>query len=649
MKNLLYLIIISSLLAISLQANAQKPLKEKDLKYEANVSYEVGEIDRAIKEYIKLLKLFPQNALEIFRLGDCYLKKNHYKKALDYLQKAYKMDPKVDPDVQYLIARVYHFTYKFKEASTYYRYYWATLTSKESDKKKNIDRKIYECKNGIEFMKNPVVGFKIENIGPAINTKYDEYGPVVSADETVLIFTSRRKGTTGDSKALDDKYYEDIYISKKKDTIWGKARNMGKIINADDHDACIGLSPDGQKLFIYRNNYKSYISGDIYVSNLDGNKWSIPEKLGENVNTKRWEGSASITPDEKILYFTSTRKEGSVDEKNYDKDIYVVKKMPTGEWAIAQNLGPLINTKYDEDGPFIHPDGKTLYFSSKGHKGMGGYDIFTSVWNEKKRQWSKPKNLGYPINTPGDDVYFVWSADGKRAYFSTVREDGYGNQDIYKLYRPEKKTALIVMKGRTLSVVDSLPVPCIINVADNETQEMIGIYNSNSFSGKFTIILPPGRNYNIAVESDGYLFHSENIDIPDQKDYFEINKDIYLEPIEIGRKTILRNIFFDIGLDSLRIESETELERLYKILIDNPTLVLEISGHTDNIGSEEDNHRLSENRAKSVVNFLIAKNIEHSRLRAAGYGESKPVESNETEEGRQLNRRTEIEIVDILK
>ena len=281
---------------------------------------------------------------------------------------------------------------------------------------------------------------------------------------------------------------------------------------------------------------------------------------------------------------------------------------------------------------------------------MGGYDIFTSVFNEKKRTWSKPKNLGYPINTPGDDVYFVWSADGKRAYFSSIKDGGYGGQDIYVLHRPEeKKVVLIVMKGRTLSAVDSIPVPATINVADNWTKQMIGIYNSNSFTGKFTVILPPGTNYNIAVEADGYLFHSENIDLDDQKEYYEIDKDIYLEPIEIGRKTVLRNIFFDVGLDSLRDESATELERLYKILIDNPTLVLEISGHTDDVGTEEANQVLSEKRAKSVVNYLIERDIEPSRLKPKGYGELRPVASNEDEEGRQLNRRTEIEILSILK
>jgi len=568
----------------------------------------------------------------------CYVNTGREIMIIPYLQKARDGGIK-DKKYDFYLGRANHLQHKFETAIKYYETYKATL--KPNDPMiYEVDQDIAYSKNGIELVKNPLK-VKIKNLGPVVNSPYPDYVPVISADETVLIFTSRRPNTTGGkTDPTNGQYYEDIYQSiKLKDSSWSAPIDIGNGINTASHDACVALSPDGMELIIYK--VTGHDNGDLYVSELNGSLWGPPKKYGSSINTGNWEPSASITSDEKTIFFTSNRDGG-----HGGTDIYMTRKQVNGEFGPAILLGPKINTAEDEDAPFIHADGKTLYFSSKGHKSMGGYDIFYCTINTETGEiLSEPKNIGYPINTADDDIFFVWSADGKRAYFSSVREGGYGDKDIYMLEREEAKAALVVLKGLIVSCDGGKPVSATIIVTDLTTQKPLGVYNSNSKTGKYTVVLPAGKNYGISVEAPGYLFYSKNIDIPLLDKYIEIVDTICMSQIKVGTSIVLRNVFFDVNKSTLRPESVQELERLVDIMKDNAHLKIEISGHTDSDGNDDANLKLSNDRAKAVVDYLIGKGIDAGRLTWKGYGETMPIAPNDTPENKQQNRRTEFKIL----
>jgi outer membrane protein OmpA-like peptidoglycan-associated protein/tetratricopeptide (TPR) repeat protein len=649
-------------------------LKEAKRNIEAGDQFfEQGSIfyKQAIDPYLLANKFNPNNALLNFKIGKSYLYSNYKLKALPFLEKALKLDPLVDPQIHYILAKVYHLDMQWDKAIGEYKAFQGTLKSMSEFKDliEEVNKHIAECLTGKELVKNPLRVF-IDNVGPEINSQYPDYGPVISADESVMMFTSRRPNTTGGQ--IDpgiNEYFEDVYISTKKDGKWAPAMNMGKPINTEDHDANSGLSADGQKVLIYigKNN------GDLYESELKGDSWSKPERMNKNINTDFHESSACYTPDGKSVYFVSDKPEGGLG----DRDIYISTKDEKGKWGKPVNLGPPINTQYGEEGVFLHPDGKTLYFSSQGHKTMGDYDIFKSVYDDKTKTWSEPENMGYPVNTPDADVFFVISASGKHGYYASFNSNGYGEKDIYmitflgkekpmvmnnednllaSLTAPVKETViapvmqikeaqLTILKGVITDDVTKKTLEATVEIIDNLKNEIIASFTSNSSTGKYLVSLPAGRNYGIAVKKENYLFHSENFDIPATAAYQEVVKDVALKNIAVGSKIILKNIFFDFDKATLRPESTNELERLTKLLNDVPTLKIEISGHTDSKGADAYNKTLSNNRAKAVVDYLITKGIAADRLTSVGYGEEQPISTNDTEEGRQLNRRTEFKIL----
>ena len=507
----------------------------------------------------------------------------------------------------------------------------------------------------------------IDNLGPVVNSTYREYSPLINADESVLFFTSRRDNTNGGQKdPTDNNYFEDIYISEKVNGEWTTPENPPSPLNSKEHDATIGLSPDGQTLLIYKGSD----GGDIYECHLKGSEWSTPKKLSSAINTKYHESSASISFDGKTIYFVSNKPDGLGGS-----DIYYATLDKKGNWGEPKNIGAPINTTFDEEGVFIHPDGKTLYFSSRGHNTMGGFDIFKSTLENGK--WSDPVNLGYPINSPDDDVFFSISASGAHGYYMSVKPGGYGDRDLYiitflgaekplvnntednliaSLAQPVSETVIektvaikenqvTILKGKILDELTLNPLGAVIEITDNEKNEIVATFESNSATGKYLVSLPSGKNYGIAVKSEGYLFHSENLNIPPTTIYQEITKDIKLNKLAIGSTIVLNNIFFDFNKAVLRPESIPELERLIKLMTDFPTLKIEISGHTDNIGTAAYNKPLSENRAKSVVDYLISKGIDKTRMTFVGFGFDKPIATNDTEDGRQQNRRTEFKII----
>jgi len=640
--------------------NAQRELKAGNEWYEMDPSrYEL-----ALPHYLAAQKFNPENAQLNLKIGDCYLHSGFKPKALTYLQKAYKLNPDVDPTIHYLLGRGLHLNARWQDAIKEYK----TAQPNASGKDKagwaaDIQRKIKECENGQQLMRKPARVF-IDNAGPGVNSPYPDYGPVISADESVILLTSRRPGSTGGQQDPETGgFFEDIYQSTRlPNGKWSEATNLGSPINNDGHDATVGLAPDGQRLLVYMEDN----GGDLHESELRGTEWRKPQKLGTRINSRGHESSAAYSPDGRTLYFV-TDKEGGLG----GRDIYRIQ--PEGRGP-AQNLGPVINTPYGEEGVFLHPDGKTMYFSSEGHNSMGGYDIFKSVY--ENGQWSKPENLGWPINTPDDDVFFVISASGRHGYYSSFREDGLGSKDIYQItfLGPEKSPVLnqedqllasralpvketllaaavpiataqvTILKGTITDDITKQPLEATIEVVDNVLNQTIAAFRANGQSGRYLVSLPSGVNYGIVVRQDGYLFHSENFDVPAGAAYAEVIKDIALKKLDLGVKVVLNNIFFDFDKATLRPESTAELERLQKLLTETPTLRLEISGHTDNVGKADYNQDLSQRRAKAVVEYLAQHGVAANRLTAAGYGDTQPVAPNTTPEDRQLNRRTEFKI-----
>ncbi len=592
---------------------------------------------------------------------------------LKHLEAANQLHPNLENDLNYWLAWTYHLNSRWDDAILKYKDYLNFLNQKAKSNAleiEDVNKKIEECNNGKKLSATPERVF-VDNLGPNINTSFPEYGPAITADEETIMYTARRDNTTGGKKDEgDNKYFEDVYISTKLNGKWQPAKLLSKNVNTESHDAVAGLSPDGSKLYIYRD--LSSDNGDLYETVLFGADWEPPVHMNKNINTKKYhENTVSLSFDSRQLYFVSNKESGLGGS-----DIYVCDLDPKGEWGVSKNVGPEINTKYSEDGVFMHPDGVTMYFSSKGHNTMGGYDIFKSTLVNGK--WGKPENLGYPINGPDDDVFFVVSGSGNRGYFASAKTGGYGDQDIYKItfLGPEKQPLLntqdqllalaanpvsnlktenaveikaakvTILKGVITDAKTNQPLEASIELVDNDKNQLIATFKSNSSTGKYLVTLPSGKNYGIAVKKEAYLFHSENFNLPDNADFQEYNKDVALKKIEVGSTIVLKNIFFDFDKATIRPESANELERLIKLLNENPTIKIELGSHTDSKGSDEYNLKLSDNRSKSVVDYLIGKGIAAARLTSKGYGETKPIDTNETDAGRQNNRRTEFKITE---
>ncbi|MBL4594449.1 MAG: OmpA family protein [Flavobacteriales bacterium] len=424
---------------------------------------------------------------------------------------------------------------------------------------------------------------------------------------------------------------------------------MGKPVNQENHDATVGLSLDGQKLFIYRFTKKN--DGDIFVTERKGTKWSNPIPLPEPINSKYQETSACYSPDGNTIYFVSNRPKGEGG-----KDIYKATKNKDGVWGDAKNLGTTVNTLENEDAVFLHPDGKTLYFSSEGHTTMGGYDIFKTVLNKGK--WSEPESIGYPINTSDNDLFFVLTASGDYGYYASVKASGQGKRDIYRVSFIDQinKPKLTLLKGIISDKKTGALLEATIEIYDNEEDKLVGTFKSNSATGKYMVSLPAGRNYGISVKKKGYLFYSENFNIPSDAAFQVVEKNVKLDKLEVGKKVVLKNIFYDYNAVNLRASSYNELNKVIELLNNNPKMKIELSAHTDSRGGDAYNNKLSQARAQSCVDYLIGKGVDKSRLVAKGYGEKQLIVTDAEiekltsevakEDEHQKNRRTEFKIIE---
>jgi outer membrane protein OmpA-like peptidoglycan-associated protein len=404
------------------------------------------------------------------------------------------------------------------------------------------------------------------------------------------------------------------------------------------------ISPDG-RTFVFTACEKddSFGSCDLYVAESVGGKWQKPSNLGPNINTKSWETQPTLSADGTMLIFTSTRPGGQGKA-----DLWMSRKDPSGRWLPAENLGATINTEEDENSPFLHPDGRTLYFSSKGHPGLGGFDLFKSEL-QADGSWGKPINLGYPINTKDDERHLIINANGKTGFISANYKDSYGGIDIYAFDIPMSimPSPVTYIKGVISGGKNNQPIGATFELVDLTSGKILISGTSDSKTGMYLSCLPSSGRFAFNAKADGYLFHSENFTLSGKQDpakFFEL--DIQLKAIEKGESIVLNNIFFETASSTLLPESYIELDRLKVLLEKNPSIKVEIGGHTDNVGKDEMNKKLSEDRAWSVVNYITSKGINASRLIARGYGASKPIADNGSETGRAKNRRTEFKVLE---
>lgn len=537
------LLLVFSLILVS--AKAQLPTGSyKDYFKEGSFLMLEENYDLALKNFQRAYEMDSSSANINYNVGVCLLKSSNEKsraetflaRTVGKITKNYKMDDPTEKDVpplaHFYYGQALHVNYKFDEAIDQYAKF-ASYIGSDKGWKKDIDY----YKRQSEFAKTVVttpLNVQISNLGDSVNSEYPDFSPVLSADERTLIYTTRRPSSTGGEKTADGQYYEDIVVSYKDDKgVWTKPQPLSTLVNTNGHEASVNLSPDGQTLIVY----KSDGGGDIFYSTWDGKQWTSLQQFGSDLNTKYWESHACLTNDGNTIYFVSDRPGGFGG-----RDIYRCVKLPNGMWSKALNVGPIINTEYDEDGSFMHPDGKTFFFASKGHKTMGGFDIMFSILDEDNK-FTEPFNLWHPINTPDDDVFYTTSPDGKRAYFSSAKEGGYGEKDIYLISIPgAQEKPLALFKGQIMAAPgETLPEDIQIVVRDKNTGELVGTYRPKLINGTFSTILPPGKEYNFSYQSDGNEFYNEDVYVTNELSYQEIKKEITLEPVKLLGKVKIKD------------------------------------------------------------------------------------------------------------
>lgn len=493
----------------------------KQILLQADDEYIYNNYSVALPLYNELYEIDSANFEINYKIGTCIFYTNRDKlKSLKYFEKAKTKYV----DSYFYLGRLYRIDNKFKKSLEAFNIYKNTTEVKQFNDS-TVEFFLWKTINAKKML-GTISHYTVTNAGSNINTAYPEYGPLITSDETKLFFTSRKPGGMGNLKDPNNDFFEDIYYSNILENEFSNAKNLGLPINSPSHDATVCLSNDNAVLYIYRTN-KNLTGGDIFTSKLEANKFSEPKIIEAEINSPEGaESSACLAPDQKTLYFSSNRAGGYGG-----KDIYKVVKLPNDKWSKAINLGSIINSPHDEDAPFIQADGVTLYFSSRGLKNIGGYDIFKTVKDDKGK-WSFPENMGTPINSVSDDIFFVANPEGTAGYFSSNRAGGFGASDIYKAEFPDEFTENILLKGRVECERLSIPIKATITIVNYDTKELHGIYRTNSISGKFIMVLLPKRHYKLIVEADGYRSFIDDIDMKKKLRIQDLFKSIKLELIE---------------------------------------------------------------------------------------------------------------------
>jgi outer membrane protein OmpA-like peptidoglycan-associated protein/tetratricopeptide (TPR) repeat protein len=645
---------------------AWKSIKAGDKLFKAGP----GTYRDARQQYLFANEYNSENPELNYKIGLCYLLSDEKYDAINYLRKAYISKNTINTDIHYLLARAYHYTLDFDRAIEEYNKYLSSLAPKQLVKEtQEIRRRIQECENGKALVASPVRVI-INNLGGSINSNGDDYNSVLVSGDSIMYFTSRRMHYEKAKRSdYDNKYFENIYASERRGQEWSKAVNLGKKVNGRNHNtAALGISGYGSRLYVYQGHKDA---GNIYESKMKDGLWTSPKPVGGKLNTKFRETSLCISPDQKKLYFVSSNPKVSLG----GRDIFVVSKNPQGKWQKPVNIGSKINTPSNEECVNISPDGNTLYFSSTGHNSMGGYDVFRSDKNDLG-EWTPPVNLGYPVNTPDDELFYTVPSAGKYAYYSANRMGTIGGRDIYRLlYLGAEKDFVMLTEDILIAGISDtarkgfLTMPAIVTIdttfiltgkvsdassgdgvmaqlefIDVDQSRVIATTLSND-TGTYVARLPEGKAYGVEINAKGYLYFLDMVDLTGKVPEEPVRRDFSLEKVEVGTKVILENIFFETNKATLKPESYPQLEQVLKFLDSNPSVRMEISGHTDNTGSLKLNTNLSQARAESVVRYLVERGVAPSRLDAKGYAYSQPVAPNDTAEGRAKNRRVEFKIL----
>jgi len=605
--------------------------------------YDNGDYAASAKYLEKAVEKNPNSGDALNYLGSAYYYSENYQKAIDAFDKLEKVDPNYWAWYIYLRAEAHEELGQPQKAAADYREFkkkYSTAPSRQifhhkADYKFDYVTKGEELKKLKPTMSDPI------NLS-SINTVNHEYSPQVDATGRTLYFTSQRKSRFSGSQDDEGQWGEDLYIASLNGNEIGEPELLPEPINSGNNDFGATFSGDGQTMVYVRCGAQEGIgSCDLYITNLEGDTWDEPKNMGNVVNSEEWDSQPSISADGTTIIFTSEREGGYGGA-----DLYMVRKNKFGKWGIPQNLGPIINTPWTEKSPYIAPDGRTLYFSSYGHPGYGNADLFKSTFDNGR--WTVPVNLGRPLNSEGNDNYFTISASGEQAFFASTREGGVGTYDLYQISIPEelRPEATAIVSGVVTNAKSGNPISARIIIEDLNSGELVATNKSNSKSGEYLIVLPSGRTYGVTAYEQGYFFYSQSFDVPKESQYQELTKNIELKPIEKGARVVLNNIFFETGKADLSPKSRLDLDKAIELMEANPSMVIEVGGHTDNVGDENANMKLSHDRAKSVRQYLVNGGIASERIEAKGYGETTPVADNDTEEGRAANRRTEFIILE---
>lgn len=601
---------------------------------------EYRDYKKAIEDFDEALALEPEFGDALVRAGGSYYYIDMFADAQPYLEKAAALTTEQNPMLWFYLAEVEFMQDLFEPARDHYKKFFDSRPVVPVNVTKVAQVHYDNAKFACEAIKKPIE-FNPVNMGDNINSAYMEYLPYLTADEQTIFLTARRPECTGGYSAEYRDFTEDFFFAEMKNGQWQAIQNFGAPVNTDLNEGAACFTPDGQFVFFTACNRREGIGDcDIYVSRLIGNKWSSPQNLGPLVNTTSWESQPSISHDGNTLYFASNRPGGMGGA-----DIWFSKKVG-GAWTEPQNMGKPINTPGKENCPFLHADGSTLYFSSDGHPGMGNLDLFLT--RKIENGWSLPENLGYPLNTSGYEGNIFINSQGTVGYMNSDRKGTLGKSDIYsfELDTRIQPSFTTFVRGLITDKVTDKPLNAKITFINLETRDTIRSVMSNELTGKFLLTLPVDQDYAAFVDAKGYIFASRNFSLKglpkNVNQYYDL--EIELEQVIVGGVLVLNNIFYETNKFNLLDQSRTELEHLLRFLKSNPTVKIEIGGHTDKVGSDADNQALSEKRAGEVKKFLVAQGIAADRIAAAGYGESKPVCAEDTPECLARNRRTELKI-----
>lgn len=621
-KLLLLLCCICSLPLMAQKAGKadQKAMALLEQSMDAMRVYQYNDAVKFLKEAIQVKPDFPD---AYGQLGLTYIAMKQYSSAIEAFTQLEKLDPDGARSIRPSHARALAGNGRFKEALAMLTDYMQTA--------RNPSPKAVQLKKNMEFaVTTQPVPFQPQNLGDQINSPDPEYFPSPTIDGKTLVYTRRVRGRD-----------EDFYIADRDSLQWQTSRDMGEPVNTAFNEGAQNISQDGEMLVFTGCDFPNGRgSCDIYYAIKTPKGWQAPKNIGPAINTEAWESQPCLSPDKQTLYFARQTQDAGAD-------IFMSVRNAAGQWMPAERLGPQINTRGRETTPFLHADGQTLFFASDGHPGFGGLDIFYSR-KQADGSWGPAVNLGYPINTIEEEGSLTVAADGKTAYYASDRSDSKGSLDIYsfELYESARPMPTLYLKGYVFDVKTNQRLTASLDLVDLQTKLPVATIRSND-NGDYLVPLPTGKDYAFSVNRKGYLFYSENFSLKEAQNGQPFEKNIPLTPLEPNAVAVLRNIFFPSNQFTLDPASATELDKLVALLKDNPTMVAEISGHTDNVGSDAANQQLSENRARSVVEYLVQHGIPAERLKAKGYGETKAIDSNDTETGRAQNRRTELKVISL--